>query len=196
VASRADQEREKLINAIIFFVKSTDYCYSLKLFKLLFFLDFEIFRQTGKSTTGLTYFALQRGPVPLKLYNELSDPGADLKSAVLIRMREEIDFRQVSFHAKHAYDDGCFTKRELKVMEELTFLFKDARSDSMTDVSHGRDGKWRAAAGAWRQVYEVEKRPNGEISYLLGLDAKPDSITKEQAEAIADEMKEAEALFK
>src|SRR5665811_1010533 len=107
MTSRGSMEREKLINAIIFFCKNTDHCYSLKLFKLLFFLDFEIFRQTGKSTTGLKYFALPRGPVPLVLHEELSQPRADLASKVSIQVHEDVDFKQVDFRAKQQFDDGC-----------------------------------------------------------------------------------------
>ena len=190
-------EREKLINAIIFFAKNTDYCFSLKLFKLLFFLDFEVFRQTGKSTTGLRYFALPRGPVPLALHGEILQPGLDLKNAVSIQIQTmaDADFKQVNFRAKQPFEEGCFTKRELKVMEHLVFIFKTAQSTAMTNVSHDRDSS-RAAAAAWHQVHEIEKRPNAEISYLLALDGKPGAITRDQAEAIAADLKEAEAFFK
>ncbi|KAB2896320.1 MAG: SocA family protein, partial [Kofleriaceae bacterium] len=67
-------EREKLLHAIIFFTKETRACHKLKLFKLLYFLDFQIYRETGKSVTGLGYFARPMGPVPRDLDDEFSAP--------------------------------------------------------------------------------------------------------------------------
>ena len=64
--------REKLINAIIYFATHTKYCGKTKLLKLLYFLDFSHFKRTGKSVTGLDYFAWGMGPVPKELFKELS----------------------------------------------------------------------------------------------------------------------------
>src|ERR1700730_10448814 len=80
------REREKLINAIIYFVRSTKHCHTLKLFKLLNFLDFEHYRQTGQTVTGLTYAAFPHGPVPPSLFDEISRGGEkDLRDAIVIR---------------------------------------------------------------------------------------------------------------
>ena len=76
--------REKLINAIIYFVKNTKRCHKLKLFKLLSFLDFEHYRQSGRSVTGLRYDAWPMGPVPSDLDREIAHPGNDLSAAVAI----------------------------------------------------------------------------------------------------------------
>ena len=67
-------EREKLINAIIYFAKYTQYLGKIKLFKLLYLLDFEHFRMTGRSVTGLGYHAWKYGPVPIALDQEWDDP--------------------------------------------------------------------------------------------------------------------------
>jgi hypothetical protein len=39
------RDREKLINAIIYFLRETKHCHTLKLFKLLYFADFEHFNR-------------------------------------------------------------------------------------------------------------------------------------------------------
>jgi len=57
-------QRDKLINAIIYLSSNTNYCGKTKLMKLLYFRDFKHFRQTGKSVTGLDYYAWEMGPVP------------------------------------------------------------------------------------------------------------------------------------
>jgi uncharacterized phage-associated protein len=69
-----EHSREKLINSIIYFLKNTKNCGKTKLFKLLYYLDFMHFRETGRSVTGLDYYAWDFGPVPKKLYDEINNP--------------------------------------------------------------------------------------------------------------------------
>src|SRR6266478_5627898 len=79
------RDREKLINAIIYFLRETKHCHTLKLFKLLNFSDFEHFRQTGRTIFGLDYRALPKGPVPTQLNNELKRGGNDdLRAAIAL----------------------------------------------------------------------------------------------------------------
>lgn len=79
-----DIERQKLIEAIVFFTQSTKWCGSIKLFKLLFFLDMLNFRETGRSVTGLQYTAWPMGPVPISLFEELKAPKPDLAEKVTV----------------------------------------------------------------------------------------------------------------
>ena len=80
--------REKLINTIIYFAQNTKNCGKTKLMKLLYFLDFTHFKQTGKSVTGLDYYTWEWGPVPKELFKELDDMKPDLKSAIKISPQE------------------------------------------------------------------------------------------------------------
>jgi hypothetical protein len=45
----------------------------LKMAKLMFALDFEHFRQTGRTVTDLNYFAYQNDPYPKELMNKMSE---------------------------------------------------------------------------------------------------------------------------
>ncbi len=54
--------QRRLENIILFFNEKTDD--RKKLSRLLFILDFDHFRQTGKSATGLDYRATDDGPMP------------------------------------------------------------------------------------------------------------------------------------
>lgn len=192
--SRAELQREKLLNAMIFFTKNTRYCHKLKLFKLLCFLDFEIFQKTGKTTTGLSYFAWPMGPVPKELFEELKAPRPDMNAALLITSMTDIDpdfgtDRTLLFKPRRAFDEGCFTPRELAEMARLAEIYREALGKTMTDVTHAR-------GTLWKQIYEIEKRPQALIPYERALDGKPGSITKEQADQIAEEERELAALFK
>src|SRR5580693_8882535 len=86
------RDREKLVNAIVYFLRETNHCHTLKLFKLLNFADFEHFRQTGRTIFNLDYRALPMGPVPTELYDELKQGGrSDLKAVVnLFAVKDEI----------------------------------------------------------------------------------------------------------
>ncbi len=186
-------QREKLLGAIIFFAKNTRACHKLKLFKLLFFLDFEIYRQTGRTTTGLRYFAWPMGPVPVDLFKELDAPPADLQKAVALKVASETDAdvggKGLTILPRASFDEHCFTSRELATMRRLAEIFREATAAQMSEVSH-------LPRQPWHQVYVVEKRKQQEIPYALALDDKPGAITKEQADLIAEEEREADALFK
>jgi uncharacterized phage-associated protein len=159
-----DHSRDKLINAILYFVENTDRCHTLKLFKLLNFLDFEHFRQTGRSVTGLQYKAWPNGPAPSELWHELTTvPRADLASAVSIYpVRDDVtdEVLRRAMKPKKKFNPGNFTRRELEIMEKLAFIFKEADASDMTGISHARDMPWgkvyRGGAGEWKQIpYEL-----------------------------------------
>src|SRR3990170_4026398 len=79
--------REKLLQAILFFATNVHYPSKVKIFKLLFFLDFEHFNETGKSVTNLKYYAFPFGPVPGDLHDEIEElkvPGDFQKYVVII----------------------------------------------------------------------------------------------------------------
>ncbi len=184
--------REKLLNAIVFFVTNTRNCYKLKLFKLLFYFDFGIYRQTGRSVTGLRYFAWPLGPVPNDLVDELKAPRPDFARAVFVHEEGAADpdlpGPRLMIRGRKKFDETVFTQRELDMLEHLADVFRDATASMMTEATH-------LAGEPWHHVFKVERRPQAEIPYRLALDEKPGSITAEQADQIEREEREAVALF-
>jgi len=69
--------RDKLINAIVYLLKHTKFCDQAKLYKLLYFIDFKHFQQTGKSVTGQDYIACKEGPEPMELREEIRSWAAE-----------------------------------------------------------------------------------------------------------------------
>jgi uncharacterized phage-associated protein len=140
------RDREKLLNAIIYFLRETNHCHTLKLFKLLNFADFEHFRQTGRTITGLDYRALPKGPVPTKLLTELKSGGKkDLKEAInLFEVKDEITdaLLRRDLKARGQFDKKWFTPRELKVLTRIAELFRDLPADDMTKFSHENKKPW------------------------------------------------------
>jgi uncharacterized phage-associated protein len=146
-----ERQREKLINAIIYFVQNTKHCHTLKLFKLLNFLDFEHYRQTGRSVTGQRYVAWKQGPAPNALWHELQKGGGkDFQRAILL-VAEKDDLTEKllrrELKPKTSFDKKIFTKRELAIMERLAFFFADLKAENMSDFSHKQGLPWKTVFG-------------------------------------------------
>lgn len=141
-------EREKLLNAIIYFAAHTLHCGKTKLFKLLFLLDFEHFRLTGRSVTGSQYYAWKLGPVPVALDDELDDPPADLCAAVTIEPEQVINHCRFKVVPLRQFDASHFSKRELHLLEELADRYRAHTAQEMVEVTHAENGAWgRVFAG-------------------------------------------------
>lgn len=164
------REREKLINAIVYFLRATKHCHTLKLFKLLNFADFEHFRQKGRTITGLEYRALPKGPVPTALFEELKRGGdKDLRMAVgLFDIKDEItdDLLRRDLKPRAEFEGKWFTKRELQILERVAEFFRDLLAEDMSEFS-------RAKRGPWATVYNGGKGKGAVIPPDLSLGVEP-----------------------
>lgn len=176
--------REKLINAIVYFAKNTKYCGKTKLLKLLYFLDFKHFKQTGKSVTGQDYFAWEMGPVPRDLFEELSGGmKPDMKAA--IHDLPEEGFQKI--RPKKGFEDRFFTKKEMKLLEEISFIFNDAKADDMVESTHLTNEPWDRTL---KQKGEFKK-----IDYMLAIDSEIVSLPYEEAKDRVEERSEMYKIF-
>ena len=155
-------EREKLINAIVYFANNTRHCGKIKLFELLYLLDFEHFSQTGRSVSGMTYNAWKYGPVPVALAQEWDDQEPDLAAAISIQPEPVIDYTRETVVPRVEFDDRHFSKRELRIMESLANRYRDVFSPKMIDVTHAENG-------AWDKVWDHGIGFNQPIPYALAL---------------------------
>lgn len=172
------RHREKLINAAIYFAANTRHCGKIKLIKLLYLLDFEHFRQTGTSVTGLEYRAMKMGPVPWELYQEWDALEADFADAIDIIPERVVDFVRESVRPKRDFDDAHFTKRELRLMAALAERFRDDFSKPMINVTHAERGHW---AAIWDNGHGNLER----IPYTLAIrsgDAHAEAVLQAAAE--------------
>jgi uncharacterized phage-associated protein len=178
------RNREKLINAILYFLRETQHCHTLKLFKLLNFADFEHFRQTGRTITGLDYRALPKGPVPTALFDEIKQGGdKDLKTAIaLYEVKDEITdaLLRRDLKPRIPFDKKWFSKRELSVLERVAEFFSELRAEDMSEFSHENKKPWAS-------VYSEGKGTGQLIRPDLILDSQPlmseaPTISKEDLE--------------
>lgn len=155
-------EREKLVNAIIFFAGRTKYCGKIKLIKMLYLLDFAHFRQTGRSVTGLEYHAWRMGPVPIDFFQEWDDFGDDLAQAIDVVPKQVFDFVREQVVPKRHFDDSHFTPRELRLMDQLAERFGDDYSKPLINVTHDERGPWSA-------IWDDGRGQNQRIPYQLAI---------------------------
>jgi len=127
-------EREKLINAAVFFATNTHYCGKIKLIKLLYLLDFEHFRQTGHIVTGMEYRALKMGPVAISLLEEWDALAPDFAEAI------EIVAEQAK--SKRAFNDSHFTRRELRLMRSFASRFENENSSLLDNLTCVERNPW------------------------------------------------------
>ena len=106
-----EHNREKLLNAIIYFLTNTKYCGKTKLFKLFYYLDFMHFRETGRSVTGLDYYAWQFGPYPIELANDINTSPDDLKETVSVQCSQNDNNNFTCMKPRKYFDDTFFQER-------------------------------------------------------------------------------------
>lgn len=157
-----EHNREKLIEAVKFFALHTKKLGKTKLYKLLYFLDFTHFRDTGKPVTGLEYFAWPMGPVPVELQNEFPNPSADWDGNCTFKKVRTQAGEMLAVNATSTFDGTYFSKRELRIMSELANEFKDSTAEQMVERTHLENLPWH-------QIYEVEKRKQAPIPYDMSL---------------------------
>jgi uncharacterized phage-associated protein len=161
------RNREKLINAVVYFASNTRHCGKVKLFKLLYLLDFTHFRETGRSVTGLDYRAWKMGPVPLELMQEWEELESDMARAIDIVPEKVIDFIRELVVPKVAFDDSPFTRRELRLMHDLSAQFIDELTKPLIGFTH-------EDRGPWDKIWDGGKGNNERIPYSLAvLDSDP-----------------------
>ncbi len=136
------REREKMFNALIYFSENVLYPGKTKLFKLLNFLDYTHFGKTGRSVTGLEYFAWERGPVPVDLFNEWNHPSEEFISHNYKQKVPAGGFMREVLKPRHSFDARLFSKYELSLMEKLAQKhFKDS-AENMSELAHFETGYW------------------------------------------------------
>lgn len=169
--------REKLLNLIAYFVKNTKNCGKTKLFKLLYYADCRHFKETGKTITDLKYFTWGKGPVPKELFFEMKKPKDDFNNFLKMTKTEDDTLKIIP---KVKFNDTHFTKREMRIIEEVAYIFKTAKAYEMTKCTHLPNDPWSIT---WKM-----KGKDKEIDYTLAFDKTPESMTIEEYEHKLEEM--------
>lgn len=175
--------RKKLLNAILFFAQKTKYTNMTKISKLLYFLDFTHFKETGYPSIGLDYYAFRNGPVPKKLWLELKDgkvPDNLKDKLAIIPKKDEYDpnFREIEFKAKKRPDLSYFSSRERKILDNLVLMYKNLKAWEISEISHLPNKPW--------DITRRNKGENAHIDYMLAINDDSQIDIEEAKESLQE----------
>ncbi|WP_442061064.1 Panacea domain-containing protein [Rhizobium johnstonii] len=161
-----------------FFLSNTKKCGKVKLFKLLYFLDFEHFKQTGRSVTGMDYYAWKMGPVPVDLHEEIESPEPDMAENFRFEERPIRNGEQTMLllTPQKAFSEEHFSRREMKIMRDLVARYAESLADEMIEATH-------LESQPWHKVFVQQDGKQQRIPYMLAVsDAELELIETISAE--------------
>ena len=176
-------EQEKAFNAIKYFYTHTMGCDKMKLFKLLFFLDFEHYEQTGRTVTGYTYKAWDHGPVPVELWRYIKYNQEILENDFSIE-QGTTGYSSVCLAPKTDFNDLVFSRREMKMLADISDRFQMMTAKEMEDFTH-QEGT------PWFKVFKLEDQPDG----IIPLEYQLDGIDPETREVVLELAKDRNAII-
>jgi putative zinc finger/helix-turn-helix YgiT family protein len=129
----------KAVQLLLYFVSQCkrEYNDKLKLNKLLFYADFLHYKNTGYSVTGITYRAIQYGPVPSNydfLFAYLEKEGM-MESQWKQVKGASGTMAEIFAHIVEP-DLGLLSAEEVETLHHLTGLFANTSSGKMIEISH------------------------------------------------------------
>ncbi|RKZ83264.1 MAG: hypothetical protein DRR19_19395 [Candidatus Parabeggiatoa sp. nov. 1] len=169
-------QREKLINVMVYFAQHTQKCGKVKLFKLMYFLDFEHYKQIGRSVTGLNYYAWPLGPVPVALYAEFDVPAADMVNCIHFEARSVKNGVMIYIQPVAEFDKSHFSQRELRLMQTLASTYHEASAEDLIEATH-------LEPKPWQRVYIQQGKKLQLIPYEYALTSVEKEVVNELSQA-------------
>ncbi|HEY4487315.1 MAG TPA: Panacea domain-containing protein [Candidatus Paceibacterota bacterium] len=129
---------EQYKNAILYFVKycNNDLLGKTKLYKLLYYLDFISYRDTGKSVTGDIYIKQEYGPIPSRVDEvlaELKNSGSINTDIVSSGPKDRVQF---SLGAGASLDESVFTAQQKELLENICKEFAGWTREKIVNQTH------------------------------------------------------------
>ncbi|HNS29663.1 MAG TPA: DUF4065 domain-containing protein [Tenuifilaceae bacterium] len=127
---------KKFAEMVMFFTEELN-PWKTKLNKLLFYADFNMYKQTGFSISGVQYRALPMGPVPNN-FNSIFE---------YLYKRNDLDISYSHFadggigeqfkpNPNRTFDKNLFTENELQVLELISERFRNTSTNEIIEISH------------------------------------------------------------
>lgn len=128
---------EKLTQMVVFFAQELE-PWKTKLNKLLFYADFEAYRKTGYSMSGVTYCAINKGPVP----DNYQGIYAYMHKAGFINVLElfflDKGYGGTKFKVIEGlnFNSDLFNSVELDLLKYVSDRFRDTTTNEIIEISH------------------------------------------------------------
>ena len=144
----------RLKNIMLYILNKCDDVWCTKMNKLLFYTDFLSYRERGMAMTGLSYRAIDFGPVPERwdrVYSEFPEVRQEL--------RQVGDFVGSVLIASEEPDYTMFTEAELKVLDSICTHFSKMSSREISRISHDED--------AWLNHHDKHEHIPFDDAYMI-----------------------------
>jgi uncharacterized phage-associated protein len=164
--------RTKILEAIVFFSKKLKYPTKMMMYKVLAEIDYRHILETGMPITNLEYFAWKWGPVPKSLDEEISDrennkivlpkdflPALIIDEQTWVNKKTGEDQKGFYYKAKRQPKLEFFSPRQIKILNDVAFCYKDTTPTDASAASHERDKPWY-------KVYHLKGEKNGYIDFF------------------------------
>lgn len=129
---------EKFTNVVLYFAQNISQLWKTKFNKLLFYLDFNFFKEFTVSLTGLKYVRFEHGPVP-KDYDGLLW-GLEKSGFISITPAESGAYSGNLVLPLAEYDPDVFSKMEINILEQVKEKYGHYSSTEIRDLSHKEKG--------------------------------------------------------
>lgn len=145
-----EHNKDRLYNAIIYFSKNTINCDESKLGNLLYLFDAIHIKETGVSATGLEYahnnivIDILSIPIPVSLRIDIQniidkkDISTELEKYITIQRHN----KDIIIVPKKEFNNTHFTKRQLKILKQISDAFKYTTSLDINKTFRSRDKCW------------------------------------------------------
>ncbi|MDI9348135.1 MAG: Panacea domain-containing protein [Methylacidiphilales bacterium] len=112
------------------------------LYKLLSFYDFKHLREVGIPALNLKYLALEKGPVPQTLYDEIkSIKSTDKYTVQSATWNDQV--REITPNGQPNLD--LLSKYQLELLDNWLFIIEGHSTSTVREATHEQISSWRRA---------------------------------------------------
>jgi len=159
------EQREKIINTLIFLGEKIKPLHVTKALKFIYLLDEQAVARFGIPFFGLKYNVWQYGPVAKDLYFELSSPKA-FAEFMSIQTAEGSKGKEIVLKAKQ-FDDSEFSDAELTLLEEIREKWWTMFGNEMVNLTHREKDLWFKTASRHHLLNERGEMKQPTSHYII-----------------------------
>ena len=137
----APQSPERLKNLLLAILERCGSLFYTQMNKILFYIDFLSYRERGMAISGLSYRAIEFGPIPNR-YERVYSGFDEIEPTP--KMIGEVE--GTILNAGMPADMSFFTEEEQAIIEQVCNRFKGLSSRQLSDISHQEE--------AWKKYHE------------------------------------------
>jgi len=168
--------KERIDNALLFFAKNhykktKKHLSQTFLYKYLAFFEFRYLKKVGEMPLELTYKAMDRGPVPMEIYDNRGNP--DYFSKVIFEpFQTKTGKDGYLVKPNGTFNPDYFAVAEIEEMNNLIDMFAQqwVGAPEMSEASH-------QAIQAWKKTYS--RQPNADIDPIEEFDQDITAVPEE-----------------